>query len=593
MGADRQVKVTVLGDSTSGQRALNTLGDSSDAAGSKLDAFADKFGPKLVAGGASIGAAGVYLTHVADESKKAEAQLRTAIDNSGNAYDDFAPKIKKVSDHLINLGFDDEATVRSLATLTTATQDPAKALDSMGLAADIARARHISLEAASDKLAKAYSGNAKVFKEFGIQIKANATDEEKEAAMAELQSRVHGQAAAQADNFSTKMESLKIRAENVAEAIGAKVGPALTIAGPLMAGFGGILSSGLIPALASGVASAATFAGGMIASGLSAAAAAIPVMIAWAPVIIGVAAIGLAAYELYQHWDQVWGFIKDIAGVAFDWIKDHMELIALVVLAPIAPLILLWQHWDEVWGLIKGIAGAAWDWLRSTISSGVDDVVSFVAGLPGRAVDALSSLGGDIAGVASGAMSSMWDAVSNGAGDIVGFVEGIPGRIVDALGYLGDLLWDAGAAVLRGFLNGLKSVWGDVTGFVGSIGGWIANHKGPIDYDRKLLVPHGLAIMTGLGEGIQTGRRTALAPALTAVTGQIADADTGAIRSPSVDTGGLASMAAASSGAGDGDLHVHIHAGTVVGANAAQDLALMVRDHLIRYGKRVPTLGLS
>src|SRR6476661_911717 len=156
---EREVKVTILGDSTSAQRALQGLGDTTDQTGSRLDQFGEKFGPKLVAAGAAAGAAGVYLTHVADESKKAEAQLKTAVENSGNAYDEFAPRIKKVSDHLINLGFDDEATVRSLATLTTATQDPAKALDSMGLAADIARARHISLEDASDKLAKAYSGN--------------------------------------------------------------------------------------------------------------------------------------------------------------------------------------------------------------------------------------------------------------------------------------------------------------------------------------------------------------------------------------------------------------------------------------------------
>ena len=36
-----------------------------------------------------------------------------------------------------------------------------------------------------------------------------------------------------------------------------------------------------------------------------------------------------------------------------------------------------------------------------------------------------------------------------------------------------------------------------MTGFISGIGSWIASHKGPIDVDRQLLVPHGHAIMDG------------------------------------------------------------------------------------------------
>lgn len=69
----------------------------------------------------------------------------------------------------------------------------------------------------------------------------------------------------------------------------------------------------------------------------------------------------------------------------------------------------------------------------------------------------------------------------------------------------GSVLYNAGRAIITGFWNGLKSVWSDVTGWFSGIGDWIAAHKGPLSYDRQLLVPHGNAIMDGFNEGITAG----------------------------------------------------------------------------------------
>ena len=58
---------------------------------------------------------------------------------------------------------------------------------------------------------------------------------------------------------------------------------------------------------------------------------------------------------------------------------------------------------------------------------------------------------------------------------------------------------------MDGFLGGLKAAWGAVTDFIGGVANWIRDHKGPIEYDRKLLVPAGNAIMEGFGAGLKDG----------------------------------------------------------------------------------------
>lgn len=88
---------------------------------------------------------------------------------------------------------------------------------------------------------------------------------------------------------------------------------------------------------------------------------------------------------------------------------------------------------------------------------------------------------------------------------VLGKIGEMGGNIVSSLGKID--LWAAGKAILEGFLGGLKAAWGAVTDFVGSIAGWIAEHKGPISYDRRLLIPHGNAIMDSLQEGLQLGFR--------------------------------------------------------------------------------------
>lgn len=89
--------------------------------------------------------------------------------------------------------------------------------------------------------------------------------------------------------------------------------------------------------------------------------------------------------------------------------------------------------------------------------------------------------------------------------EIVQWFKDLPGKILNALGDLADLLFPGGREILEGFLRGLKEIWKPVQEFIEGITKWIFDNKGPLPYDRKLLVPAGNAIMGGLQKGLQDG----------------------------------------------------------------------------------------
>lgn len=139
--------------------------------------------------------------------------------------------------------------------------------------------------------------------------------------------------------------------------------------------------------------------------------------------------------------------------------------------------------------------------------------VAAVAGAVGQMLSAgLEFVGGLLSG-----------ATQKGA-EVVDWFAGLPGRILSAIGNLGSLLVGAGRSVMDGFLSGLRDAWGGVTSFVGGIADWIAENKGPIEYDRRLLVPHGRAIMAGLGEGLERAFGSDVVPLVSGLGGRLADA---------------------------------------------------------------------
>lgn len=109
-------------------------------------------------------------------------------------------------------------------------------------------------------------------------------------------------------------------------------------------------------------------------------------------------------------------------------------------------------------------------------------------------------------------------------GEIVKFFSKLPQNIVRAIGNVGNLLYNAGVNIINGFWNGLTDTFKGVQDWVLGIGDWIAGHKGPKEYDRKLLVPNGSWISEGLYNGLEGTFSRKVMPFVTDMADSMEDA---------------------------------------------------------------------
>lgn len=168
-----------------------------------------------------------------------------------------------------------------------------------------------------------------------------------------------------------------------------------------------------------------------------------------------------------------------------------------------------------IWDSIKATAEAMWNAICQAILGIIDAFVasakalwegfkSFMSGLwegikstaVGMWEGIKSGLGNIFNGIVSGAQKA-WDTMKNGVKNLCSGIKGFFSGLANIN------LWDAGKAILDGFLGGLKSAYNGVKNFIGGIADWIRKHKGPISYDRKLLIPAGKAIMGGFDASLQ------------------------------------------------------------------------------------------
>lgn len=186
----------------------------------RLKGFADGvmgFFRGMVAGLAALGL-GRFLADAIAEAREAEttwSRLGTAVGNAGADFARLRPAIEDTTRSVqgFSTATDDELR-EALTRMITITGDFDGSLTRLGLTADVAAYKNISVSEAADLVGKAMMGNEKVFKNFGIVAGTNAEK------MEELRRTVAGFAEREAATFTGQLQLIRNAWDDVLEATG-------------------------------------------------------------------------------------------------------------------------------------------------------------------------------------------------------------------------------------------------------------------------------------------------------------------------------------------------------------------------------------
>ncbi len=624
--ADRTLRIEIIGDSSSLERAF-----------SKSQKSAEGFGTAVRRGSLIAGAAlggGLLLAARAGFSELAEgqvvaAQTAAALKSTGGVANVTAKQIDSLAQSQSQLtGIDDELIQTGenlLLTFKNVRNEVGQGNDVFDRATksalDLSKAGFGSVESASKMMGKALNdpikgmtalGRAGVtFSESQKKAIKQLVDtghslEAQKLILREVESQVGGSAKAWGETLPGQLAKAKNSFQEVAAGVTVLLLPALNTLATVIqkvAGFFqrhettakaltitiGALATILI---AVGVSTKLYAAGVVIAQAATAAWTAAQWLLNAAltanPIGIVVVALAALVAGLILAWKNSETF-RRIVTAAFDAVKaaatfvlnffrNNWKTIALLISGPFLPLVALATDAFGIRSKLVAAASAILDFFRSNWKT-----IAVIISGPFAPLVALATNAFGIRSALVNAFGFIVEGVREKVGNLVSLIAGLPGRIKNALGNLGSLLYDAGVQIVQGLINGITAKLGELWGLVSGIGGKIAGLKGPIEKDKKLLVPQGQAIIDGLVAGMVNRlpdlERTVsnIAPAIAGGVGT-ATANSSA-GSPFLAAGrGVTSIAGGDSSA-VADIHTHVYLDST-------QIAEVVRREYLRFEKR-------
>lgn len=175
---------------------------------------------------------------------------------------------------------------------------------------------------------------------------------------------------------------------------------------------------------------------------------------------------------------------------------------------------------------ITGVAKRAWTLFTSAVTAGINAVLALGRALPGRVRSAIASLGGAISGVARAAWTAFKTAVNTGINNTLALVRQLPGRIKSGLSNLGGLLVNSGRDVIMGLVRGMSGAIGAAVNAAKNVGKAIiggVKSALKIGSPSKEMIKIGRWVNDGLIEGM-TGTAKQVRAASTKLANIVLDA---------------------------------------------------------------------
>lgn len=478
----------------------------------KLSESAHGMAPKLAASGAAVGGLGAALSVLGSKDKEAQNQLQASLSATGNSISDYKEEIEGAIKKNEGFGHSAADTQQALATMTTALGDPKKALEQMGTVADLAAAKHVSLQTAADMVSRGMNGSTKVFKQYGITVEStsaasskldkatvdlsNAQTDRKDALakLADVQAKVTNGTltGAKADDalkkahkdvedatkkVATRQEALKTAHRDVASAADSTTKAMDELSKKLNGQAAASVDSfsGHLRVLKTHAEDAVAQFGQKFGPALQ---------------IGGVAMMGLAASmeigeklalgtRIEMGLLSVQQFATATAAkvaAAGQWLlnaameANPIGIVIVALVALVALFVVLWTHSETFRHIVTG----AFDAVKSAASTAFGWVKDHWPLI-------LAILTGPV-GLAVLAIVKHWDAIKTKFGDALdgikglwgtfkGWLDGLPGKIGSAVGGM----WDGIKSGFRAALNGVIDIWNSMPSF--SIPGFsVAGH---------------------------------------------------------------------------------------------------------------------
>jgi hypothetical protein len=605
-GREREVKVTILGDSSSGQRALAELNDHTIRTSSHFDGLGSKlasFGKVAAVGlaGAAV-AAGAFLKSAVDgASDLAEtvSKSNTIFGDQGKAMEQWANGAAKAFGQTKQGALDAAATFGNLfVQLGTGSGEAAKmSREMVVLASDFASFHNADPTDVIESMTAAFRGeydsvqrfvptiNAATVEAKALEMGLAGTTKEltaQDKALATQALLISGAGAAMgdfgrtSDGLANRQRILSAEFTDMKDRIGTALLPVVL---RLMEGFMG-LGDKIAPVVAIVQQGFAMIRSGFVEGNVSESTGVMGAFVR----------LGEIAHQVVDwvvaNWPQIQATVTEV-----------LATVQAVIMGFVDVVLTIWNNFGEqivsylqgtfssvmeivggamdiiqgivatVTAIIHGDWSAAWEGIKQVLSGAWDVIV----GLVHQSVNMMQT-------AISIGMEILGSIISSACEGIVNFVASIPGRILDALGNLGSLLFSAGQDLIWGMLDGIKSMAGrlaeaakDVArGAVNAVKGFLG-----IGSPSKLFMGFGVNI----GEGLALGMGASKGTAARAGAGLAAASVPGFVS-------GVSSRPSGGVGAG---IVINV-AGHVM---TERDLVDVVQSALLQKQRRVPSLGFS